>query len=125
MKKNLILYFSLVCVILLNNCATSSAGLATSNIPFGDRKYTIIAPVTDEVSWYGLDIGIMGSSFNKPPIEPLIEKMIHSAEADALVNIRYFNEKSIYLFFVVHRFGISADAIKWDNAPPTDRNKRK
>ena len=35
----------------LISCASSSAGIATSNIPIVNRKYKVVAPIQDSISW--------------------------------------------------------------------------
>lgn len=108
----------LTLIVLLSflflNCATSTAGMATSNTPIGDKKYTIVGPIKEEISWYSFDIGFIGFSFKNPPIENLTSTILANNKADALVNIRYWNEKSVILFITKNSFGITAEAVKWE-----------
>ena len=112
MKKK---YFIFLLILFSGlNCATSHAGMATSNIPIGEKKYQVISHVTKKVSWYTFDIGIFGFPLKKPPVHKLIQQAIDENKADALVNIRYWNDKAIFLFMTRNRFGFEADAVKFE-----------
>ena len=47
----------------------------------------------------------------------MTDEMIKSKEADALINIRYWQDRSIYLIFTWNRLGINAEAIKFSEEP--------
>lgn len=100
---------------LLTHCASSSAGLATSNIPIVDQKYTVIGPVEKSDYWITFDIAFIGFPLSKPPMDKLVHDAIQESEADALINIRYWNDKSIILFITLNRIGLNAEAIKFQN----------
>lgn len=110
MKKLFILLFS----FLLTQCATSTAGIATSNIPIVNKKYKVLASVQEEESWITIDLGVFGFPLSKPPVSELMDRIIKEKEADALVNIRYWNDKKIILFITINRFGLSAEAVKFE-----------
>lgn len=101
-------------ILFVANCATSNAGLATSNIPLGDKKYKVISHVAKKTSWRTFDIGIFGFPLTIPPVSKLIQEAITENKADALVNIRYWNDKSIILFITNNRFGFEAEAVKFE-----------
>jgi hypothetical protein len=124
-QKSLIVSFLVFFTLLIFNCATSTAGMVTSNTPIGDKKYTIVGPIKEEISWYSFDIGFIGFPFENPPIENLTSTILANNNADALVNIRYWNEKSVYLFITRNKFGISAEAVKWEETiiPIKGKNK--
>ncbi len=103
-----------VLAFLLMNCASSSAGIATSNIPIVNRKYKVVAPVQDSISWTTFDIAFIGIPLMKPPIDKLIQRSISQKDADALINIRYWQDRIILLFITWNRMGISAEAIKFE-----------
>lgn len=110
------IYVSLFIISLfLANCATSSAGMATSNIPIVDQKYKVIGPVEKQVSWFTLDFAIFGFPLQKPPIDTIINEAIAEQEADALINIRYWQDRTIFAFLVRNRLGLNAEAIKFNN----------
>lgn len=111
-KASMMIFF-----LLFISCATSSAGLVTSNTAIGDRKFTVIGPVKDKMTWYSFDIGFVGLPFEEPPIDEFTNNILTQNNADALINIRYWNEKSVYLFVTKHSFGLSAEAIKWEAIP--------
>ena len=112
MKKTAIIAL-LLAGILLGNCATSHAGITTSNIPIADKKYTITGHVAKQVSWKTFDIGILGFPLKKPPVHSLMQEAINEKQADALVNIKYWNDKIVLLFITINRFGFEADTIKF------------
>lgn len=100
-------------------CASSSAGIATSNVPIIDKKYTVIGPVEQSKRWVTIDLAILGFPLTKPPVDEVVSDAIRSKEADALINIRYYTDKMIFLFITVNRFGLNAEAVKWDASQPT------
>ncbi|MCZ8238775.1 MAG: hypothetical protein O9346_04355 [Leptospiraceae bacterium] len=111
--------------LIFVSCATSTAGLVTSNTAIGDRKFTIVGPVKDKISWYTLDIGFIGLPLEEPPIEEFTQNLITQNNADALINIRYWNEKSVFLFVTKNTFGLNAEAIKWEEIPVVTNPKTK
>ncbi|XDD52437.1 hypothetical protein AB3N59_19070 [Leptospira sp. WS92.C1] len=111
LKLIFILFFSLI----LLDCATSSAGLATSNIPLADRKYKVLGPVEGHKNWKTIDAAIIGIPLSEPPIDKLISEMLFDKNADALINIRFWTDKYILLFLTVNRLHINAEAIKFED----------
>lgn len=101
--------------LILFHCATSSAGIATSNIPVADRKYNVIGPVEGHKIWSTFDIAIVGIPLSEPPIDKVVTTMLAEKEADALINIRYWTDKYIFLFLTVNRLHINAEAIKFED----------
>nr|WP_228005190.1 hypothetical protein [Leptospira borgpetersenii] len=101
--------------LILFHCATSSAGIATSNIPVADRKYNVIGPVEGHKLWSTFDIAIVGIPLSEPPIDKVVTTMLTEKEADALINIRYWTDKYIFLFLTVNRLHINAEAIKFED----------
>ncbi|MBE7413578.1 MAG: hypothetical protein L6Q54_06060 [Leptospiraceae bacterium] len=124
MKKIVFLYLS---IFILWNCASSTAGIATSNIPISNKRYKVISPIEEQLSWYSFDIGILGIPFKKPPIDEMISKILKDKNADALVNIRYWTDKTIILFLTRSRFGLNAEAIKFEEEvlPPVNEKKKR
>lgn len=110
----------------LIGCASSSAGIATSNIPIVNKKYKVIGPVEDKKSWVTFDVAIFAVSFSNPPINEMVDEMIRSKEADALINIRYWQDRTILLCFTRNRLGINAEAVKFEeNIPDTNAKKNR
>lgn len=101
--------------LTLFHCATSSAGIATSNIPVADRKYKVIGPVEGHKTWNTFDIAIVGVPLSEPPIDKVVTTMLTEKEADALINIRYWTDKYILLFITINRLHINAEAIKFED----------
>lgn len=99
------------------NCASSSAGIATSNIPIVEKKYTVLGPVEKSTYWVTIDLAVLGFPLSKPPIHALVEEAIADKEADALINIRHWNDKIIILFVTVNRFGLNAEAVRFETDP--------
>lgn len=111
--------------LILANCATSSAGIATSNIPVADRKYKVIGPVEGHKTWNTFDIAIVGVPLSEPPIDKVVTAMLTEKEADALINIRYWTDKYILLFLTINRLHINAEAIKFEDQNDQNGKKRK
>ncbi|PJZ70919.1 hypothetical protein CH373_06870 [Leptospira perolatii] len=105
-------------------CATASAGLSTSTIPMADKKYKVLGPVEGQETWFTFDIAIIGIPFHAPPIDKLVDSLQKSKEADALINIRYWNDKFVLLFLTINRFHISAEAVKFEE-DSTEPGKKK
>ncbi|MDX1956945.1 MAG: hypothetical protein SFU98_00130 [Leptospiraceae bacterium] len=112
-------------IALVLNCASSSAGIATSNIPVVDKPYKVIGPVKEERSWITLDVAIFGIPFKKPPIDDIIDSAIKKKDADALINIRYWSDRSVFFFITRNRLGISAEAIKFDTVVEVEKKDAK
>ncbi|MCG6170008.1 hypothetical protein LFX25_19060 [Leptospira sp. FAT2] len=111
--------------LILANCATSSAGIATSNIPVADRKYKVIGPVEGHKTWNTFDIAIVGVPLSEPPIDKVVTAMLTEKEADALINIRYWTDKYILLFLTINRLHINAEAIKFEDQNDQNGKKRR
>jgi hypothetical protein len=113
--KNKINKFIIITILLsLIQCASSSSGITTSNIPVVNRKYTVIGPVQNTETWYTFDIALFGFPLEKPPIDKIVNRAISEKNADALINIKYWQDKIIFLFITTNRIGISAEAIKFE-----------
>ncbi len=110
--------------LLSVNCLTSTAGLTTSNIPIANKTYKVINSVEAKTRWYSLDFIFFGFPFGKPPVHELIESKVKSENADALINIHYWNDKIIFLFLTVHRFGFNAEAIKFEETSQKNESKK-
>lgn len=124
MKIFQILFIFFVSLVSFH-CATSSAGIATSNIPIADRKYKVIGPVEGHKTWNTFDIAIVGLPLSEPPIDKLVTSMLTEKEADALINIRYWTDKYILLFITVNRLHINAEAIKFEDQPNDQSSKKR
>ncbi len=111
-KINKIVIFTIL--LSLIQCASSSSGITTSNIPVVNRKYTVIGPVQNTETWYTFDIALFGFPLEKPPIDKIVNRAISEKNADALINIKYWQDKIIFLFITTNRIGISAEAIKFE-----------
>lgn len=118
-----VLLFLTTVLVFTSHCATSSAGLATSTVPIVDKKYKVIAPVEGTKYWLTFDIAIIGIPLGEPPIDRLLEELKREKEADALVNVRYWTDKTIIVFLTVNRLHVSADAIKFEEDTADPRKK--
>lgn len=108
----LLAILALLTLCFISNCASSSAGITTSNIPIGNRDYEIIGNGEAQSSWWSFDIGVIGFPLSQPPIDEAVKELVESKEGDALVNIRYSTDRSIFLFLTRHRFHVKADIVK-------------
>ena len=114
----------LLCTIFIG-CAFSSAGISTSNVPIVNKKYKVIGPVEGKKSWITFDMAVFAIPFNNPPINEMTNELIESKEADALINIRYWQDRSIFLFFTRNRLGMNAEAIKFEDSTIPETNVKK
>jgi hypothetical protein len=111
------LFYLIIFILSLQNCATSSAGIATSNIPIVNKKYQNLGPVEGKKGWFTIDIAIIGVPLEEPPMKELVDQLIREKEADALINIKYWNDKMVFPILTYNRLGISAEAIKLEEGP--------
>ncbi|MEM7180817.1 MAG: hypothetical protein AAF518_07885 [Spirochaetota bacterium] len=100
--------------LFLQNCATSNAGMAISNVPIVSKKYKVLGVVEKKTSWTTIDIAIIGFPLEQPPIDKVVNDAIAEKEADALINIRYWNDKMIFGPVTLNRFGLKAEAVKFE-----------
>lgn len=107
------------------NCATSSVGVAASNKPLGSSSYETIRTVDKTFKWYTFDIIIFNVPTTEPPIENLYEQLLEDSQADALVNIRYWNDKTVFGPLTRFRFSIKADAVKLTSGTTTPNKVKK
>lgn len=121
-------FIATVCIFFLTlglfNCASSSVGIATSNKPIPNTPYETVKTVEKTFTWYALDFIIFGLPFTEPPITDLYEKVMEEDAGDALVNIRYWNDKSIFGPLTRYRFTIKGDLVRFPSQQPTNKNKR-
>jgi hypothetical protein len=113
---------------LLSNCASSTVGVAASNKPIPNTPYETIKSVDKLFTWYSVDLILISVSTSTPPTELIYDTMMQGEPADAIVNIRYYNEKSVFGPVIRHRFGIKGDLIKFSAAltpPPTTKGKNR
>lgn len=111
--------------LFVSNCASSSVGVATSNRPIPNVTYETTKSVEKTFTWHAIDIVVFGISFNEPPIDKLYEQLLDGEQADAVVNIRYWNDKSIFGPWTRYRFSIKGDLVKFTNQSPTTSSKPK
>ena len=118
-------FMILILSLSLVHCATTSnAGLALSNTPIS-QPYDIVSPVKKTKIWFTFDIGFIGIPLRKPPIDALMNDILTEKKADALVNIRYWNDRMVFLFLTVNRIGLSAEAVKFKTKENKKEQKRK
>ena len=108
----------LALTLSLGGCATASAGLATSNIPLDGRKYTVLGTAETVRKWYTFDVGFFGMPLKDPPIDEAVQDLLKAKGGDALINLRYFTDRSIYLFITQHRFYLKAEVVKLNSGSP-------
>lgn len=116
MKKILILSLS-----FFSFCITTNAGITTSNIPVNQNIQDIQYITTDIVqkSWWQFDMGILGFPLGEPPIDQSINELLQKHQGDALINIRYYTQKSIFLFMTRNVFTLKADVVKINSNQPS------
>jgi hypothetical protein len=119
MKKKI-----LFVLFFLQNCVSSTGGIATSNIPFSNKNYKVIKPVDVYSSWISIDFALIGFPIKKPPVTELVNDTLQKENADALVNIHYWNDKIILFFITIHRFGFKAETIKFEEGAVKNETKK-
>ncbi|TGL57732.1 LIC20211 family lipoprotein [Leptospira jelokensis] len=124
MNKNIALILTFVLSLFVSNCASSSVGIATSNKPIPNTPYETVKTVDKTFTWYALDIIIFGVHLSEPPVANLYEKVMEEETGDALVNIRYWNEKAIFGPITRYRFNIKGDLVKFPNSQTPSKTKR-
>ncbi|MDF3819752.1 hypothetical protein P3G55_07580 [Leptospira sp. 96542] len=97
-------------------CASSSMGVATSNKPVPNVPYDTLKTVEKTFTWYAIDFVVFGISTSEPPIDSLYEKLMDGESGDAIVNIRYWNDKSIFGPLTRYRFSIKGDLVKFQTS---------
>ena len=95
-------------------CISASGGIATSNLPVEGRQFEVIGPAETTVSWWTLDLGIIGLPLSDPPVSEAESRLVNQNEGDALINLRYWTDRSMFLFIINrHRFHLKADVIRF------------
>lgn len=67
---------------------------------------------------------ILGFHLTEPPVANLYEKVMEEESGDAIVNIRYWNEKAIFGPVTRYRFNIKGDLVKFPNSQTPTKTKR-
>lgn len=106
---------------LIIGCASASAGIATSNVPLGNREYEILGAAETSTSWWSVDVGVIGLPLDAPPVDAAVQKLLDEKGGDALVNLRYSTDRFIFLFMTRHRFHLKADVVKLKPEPARRR----
>ena len=96
-------------------CASSSAGITTSNVPLTGKNYRIVGNGKTQVDWWSFDVGLLGLPLQEPPIDKAVQELLQTHNGDALINLRYSTDRSIFLFMTRHRFTLQADVVKVQN----------
>ncbi len=94
------------------SCASASAGITTSTIPLEGKPYRILGDAETTRSWWSFDIGFLGFPLRQPPVDEAVQDLLQEKGGDALVNLRYFTDRSIFLFMTRHRFYLKAEVVK-------------
>lgn len=104
----------LLAIPLLSHCAASHAGIATSNIPINFQKQEIQYIATDTVTtdWWVYDMGIFGLPLGDPPVDEALQTLLSRHQGDALVNIRYYTQRYVFLFLSRYSLTVKADVVK-------------
>ena len=105
----------LLCTLLLvlGGCVTASVGMASSNIPLEGRSFQTLGTAETTVTWWSIDMGIIGLPLSRPPVDDAIRDLLGKKGGDALINIRYSTNKAVLLLlFSRHSFHLQADVVK-------------
>ena len=101
-------------LLILAGCVTASGGIATSNIPLDGRSYEVIQAAETTVSWWSVDAGVIGIPLSDPPVHEAEQRLLDEHNGDALVNLRYWNDRSVFLLLRPRqRFHLKADVVRF------------
>ncbi|PJZ47293.1 LIC20211 family lipoprotein [Leptospira brenneri] len=109
--------------IVLVNCASSSVGIATSNKPIPNTPYETTKTVEKIFTWYAVDLLVIGFPITEPPVTDLYERIMEEESGDALVNIRYWNDKSFFGPLTRYRFSVKGDLVRFPSQSTTKSKK--
>lgn len=110
------LFFALIAFALAaGGCVSASGGIAVSNVPVEGRRFDVVGTAETTVSWWSLDIGVIGLPLSDPPVDVAQGDLLKEKGGDALINLRYWTDRSVFLFFTRHRFHLKADVIKFND----------
>lgn len=110
--KNTILI--LLYIGLLGSCVAASGGIATSDRPIQGREYTVLGPAETMVTWWSINLGIIGMPLSDPPVDKAQNQLLAEKNGDALINLRYWTDQSVFIAFIIRqRFYLKADVIKF------------
>ncbi|MBX7058502.1 MAG: hypothetical protein K1X75_10595 [Leptospirales bacterium] len=95
-------------------CVTASGGIAVSNVPVEGRRFENLGEAQSTVSWWSFDTGIISLPLHEPPVDEAMRQLLTEKSGDALLNLRYWTDRSVFLLFLTrHRFHLKADVIKF------------
>jgi len=97
------------------SCATpaASAGIAVSNIPLENKPLRYLGTAETVVDWWSFDIGCIALPLDPPPVDEAMKNLLREKKGDALVNLRYWTDRSVFLFIIIRqRFYLKADVVK-------------
>ncbi len=110
------LFSVLVAVALATGaCVSASGGIAVSNVPVEGRRFDVVGTAETTVSWWSFDIGVIGLPLSDPPVDAAQGDLLKEKGGDALINLRYWTDRSVFLLFTRHRFHLKADVIKFSD----------
>ncbi len=95
-------------------CAGASAGITAANMPMEGRKFHVLGTAETTVSWWSFDLGIIGVPLGRPPVDEAERILLEEKGGDALINLRYFTDRTIILLLTRHRFYLKADVVQFD-----------
>ncbi|TGL62268.1 hypothetical protein EHQ58_03445 [Leptospira ognonensis] len=127
MQKYFLIIFLFALSMAVTNCASSTVGVAASNKPILNTTYETIKSVDKLFTWYSVDLILISVSTETPPTEKIYDVMMEGETADAIINIRYYNEKSVFGPIIRHHFGIRGDLIRYTsttNTIPTGKGRK-
>ncbi|MCS7205701.1 MAG: hypothetical protein NZ853_08385 [Leptospiraceae bacterium] len=130
MMTSLMKYFYLwLMIVFVLSCASTNAGIASSNIPINPAVTEIQYITTDTVrkDWWVFDVGVFGLPLEEPPIDEALKELQQKHEGDALINIRYYTQRSVFLMLSKNSIIIKADVVKLipkTTPPPEPKDTR-
>lgn len=115
---------SIACLLLVQ-CAGANAGIAVSNVPTEGQTYTVLGTAETTKSWWSLDLAVLAFPLGEPPVAEAVEDLLKQKEGNALINLRFWTDRTIILFMTRHRFHLQADVIRFDPKVDPDKDKDK
>lgn len=99
--------------LILASCATSTVGMSPSNVPVTNREFEVLGSAETTVSWTTFDMVLLGGSMGSPPMDEAVQNLLAEHQGDALVNLRYWTDRTIILFITLNRLHLEADVVKF------------
>ncbi len=113
MSKHFKTIIILFCIAFMLSCATTPVSITSSNTPLNDKKIAEnLGKVEGERKFNCFAIfGLW--MIQKPDIQSAIDDALYKKKADALINIKCYEEWQYYFFISFTRVIVEGEAVKF------------